>query len=466
MSSSVVNHPAPVNAGRDSGREPQYDALPTLVSAGLRVPLVSGESVPYANFDYAASTPCLDTVWHAVQELVPWYASVHRGAGFASQVCTELYEQAREVVRRFVGAPADATTVFTRNTTDAMNLLARTLPKGTTVWCFDSDHHAAVLPWRDSRTRRVALPSSPAEAVALLDEALTGREDGPGLVVITAASNVTGELWPVAELAEVAHRHGVRCVLDAAQLAAHGQLRAEEWGVDWIVLSGHKLYAPFGAGALVGRRDWLEAAEPYLVGGGATRLVSDGGDHLDVDWSAGPGRHEAGSPNVVGVHALSVACQSLPPATLARIAEHEQAMVARVRHGLGAIPGVRLLSMWHPENPRVGVVSFAVDGADLAFVATALSAEHGIGVRDGMFCAHIGTGTILRRCGSEQTGRALRASIGLGTTGEHVDRLLHAVDTLARHSPRWNYRLADGRWAPDPDPRPVPAGLRPMALLD
>src|SRR5690606_30317148 len=115
----------------------------------------------------------------------------------------------------------------------------------------------------------LGIPASAREAVRVLDAALSEMRAGPTLVVITAASNVTGELWPIAELAEVARRHGARTVLDAAQLAARRRLRLGDWGVDWVALSGHKMYAPFGAGALVGRTDWLAEADPYLAGGGA-----------------------------------------------------------------------------------------------------------------------------------------------------------------------------------------------------
>src|SRR6266567_4087577 len=242
--------------------EPVTRLLPAVVGATLTVPLVTGRTVAYANLDHAASAPCLTEVKAAVDELLPWYASVHRGAGFASQVCTKVYEQARHAVREFVGAHGTDAVVFTRNTTDSLNLLAGAVPRGT-------------------------------------------------LVVVTGASNVTGELWPIAELADVAHRHGARIVVDAAQLAPHRPIDLRACGADYLVFSGHKLYAPFGAGVLVGRADWLRAADPYLRGGGATAQVTEQGERLGVAWSQVPDRHEAGSPNVVGVHALAAACRTL-----------------------------------------------------------------------------------------------------------------------------------------------------------
>ncbi|GLZ42146.1 aminotransferase class V-fold PLP-dependent enzyme [Actinokineospora sp. NBRC 105648] len=432
--------------------------LPTVAGARLVVPLVDGTRTGYANLDHAASAPCLDTVRDAVDELLPWYASVHRGAGFASQVSTKVYEQARHVLRRFVGARGTDAVVFTRNTTDSLNLLARALPKDTSVVLFDTEHHAALLPWRGPRVRRIQTPAGPGDAVVALGDALAECPTGPRLVVLTAASNVTGEVWPVARLAAVARAHGARVVLDAAQLAPHRPIDIGALGVDYVVLSGHKVYAPFGCGALVGRADWLKAAEPYLVGGGATAQVVDWGDRLGVAWSAVPERHEAGSPNVVGAHALAVACE-----TLSRnwdgIVTHERVLLRKLRAGLATVPGLRSLSLFGSDSDRVGVVSFTIDGIDAGLAAAVLSAEHGIGVRDGAFCAHIATRRLLGRVGAHEQ-RALRVSVGLGTTAEHVDRLVGALRGLVADGPGAEYVLVDGRWAPVNDPRPLPAFLR------
>ncbi|MGM1065108.1 aminotransferase class V-fold PLP-dependent enzyme [Saccharothrix sp. Mg75] len=434
--------------------------LPGVVGADLRVPLVTGASVPYANLDYAASTPCLVDVRLAVERLLPWYSSVHRGAGFTSQVSTRVYERARASVRGFVGARPDATVLFTRNTTDALNLLGHALPGGTTVFRFSTDHHAALLPWRRARVCRLGMPTGAVDAVSRLEEALAAAPRGPKLVVITGASNVTGEVWPVARLVEVARSHGARTVLDAAQLAAHGPIDATGWGLDWVALSGHKLYAPFGAGVLVGSRDWLAAAEPYLLGGGATALVAEEGGVESVTWSGLPHRHEGGTPNVVGAHALAVACDTVSTVGWSAITAHEQQLAIRLRQGIAEIPGVRQLRMWDGDHPRLGVVSFSVDApADPRLVAAALAAEHGIGVRDGAFCAHQAVRAMVRDTSGGNPGRALRASIGIGTTTEHVDRFLDALRDIVETGPRWRYREQAHGWAPVPDPRPSPEFL-------
>ncbi|MFF0771935.1 aminotransferase class V-fold PLP-dependent enzyme [Nonomuraea wenchangensis] len=400
--------------------------IPAVVGADLEVPVKGGRLVRYANLDYAASAPCLEPVSAAVTAALPAYSSVHRGAGYASQLTTARYEQARHTVRAFVGArPSDAV-IFTRNTTDATNLLARCLPDGTTVVVFDTEHHASLLPWDDAV--RLAPPAFPGEAVRAADEALAAI-DGPKLLVVTAASNVTGELWPIAALAHIAHRHGARILVDAAQFVPHRRLNLTALDLDYVAFSGHKLYAPFGAGALVGRGDWLAGGEPYLKGGGAVRAVGE-----TPEWHEDPEpRHEAGTPNVLGAIALAAACDALSATGWTALVREEERLLARLRAGLAAIDGVRELALWGDDHPRVGIVSFTVDGHTAREVAEALSGEYGIGVRDGKFCAHPFVrhllGTADGGC-EDDTASAVRASIGIGTTQEHVDRLIEALRAI------------------------------------
>ncbi|RSN29326.1 cysteine desulfurase [Amycolatopsis sp. WAC 01416] len=431
--------------------------IPTVACAELRVPLVTGggnDHIGYANLDHAASAPCLDKVRAAVDEFLPWYASVHRGAGFASQISTKLYERTRGILRDFVDARSTDAVVFTRNTTDSFNLLARSLPKHTSVVVFDTDHHAALLPWRGPNVRRIQTPRTRLAAVSAVDEALADCPQGPRLVVITGASNVTGELLPVKEIAAVARRHGARIALDAAQLAPHRKISVRELDVDYVALSGHKLYAPFGAGALIGRADWLRAAQPYLAGGGATKLVNRDSENLGVVWNSGPERHEAGSPNTVGVYALGVACETLAGNWDAIVA-HEDELLARLRRGLAAVPGFAELRLFDAPVDRVGTLSFVVDGFDPGWLAAVLSAEYGIGVRDGAFCAHIATKRLISAAGS--TGQqAVRVSLGLGSTTEHVDRLVLALRQIVARGARWQYEKPEGRWVPENDPRELP----------
>ncbi|MQA28000.1 MAG: aminotransferase class V-fold PLP-dependent enzyme [Micromonosporaceae bacterium] len=437
---STVLAPCHVSAVTPSPRRPlslvsgSSDAAPrlALVGEGLTTPLSTGGEVEYANFDYAASAPCLASVAAAVTEALGEYASAHRGAGLPSQRTTERYELARVAVGEFLGCREDDAVVFTRNTTDAMNLLAHALPNDARVVVFASEHHATLLPWREPV--RLPAPSILVEAVRSVDAALRelrrGGDDAPILVAVTGASNVTGELWPVAEIGLVAHRHGARVALDAAQLAPHCAVNVAALGVDYVAISGHKLYAPFGAGALAGRADWLEAATPYLAGGGASSHVGDA-TH-DIGWAAGPARHEAGTPNVVGAVALAEACRALAEADQAALAVGEAALLTRLRRGLNAIPGLHDLTLFGPDCPRVGIAAFAVEGLDSGELARVLSDEYGIGVRAGLFCAHPLTRRLLLDAALPAT--AVRASLGVGSTEAQVDRLVTAVAEISQRS--------------------------------
>jgi selenocysteine lyase/cysteine desulfurase len=425
-----------------------------VIGGDLAVPLVSGEVVRYVNLDYAATAPCLTAVAAAVMDALPWYGSVHRGAGFASAVMTEALDRARATVAAFVGARDDDVVVFTRNTTDALNLLAAALPAETTVVTYASEHHANLLAWRRGRRVVLPVPSTPGEAIDNADRALAALRGEPSVLSVTGASNVTGERWPLAALGEIAWRHRARLVVDAAQLAPHRAIEMASIGADYVALSGHKLYAPFGCGALVGKRDWLDAAEPYLAGGGAVNRVT----LEETIWSTGTRRHEAGTPNVLGAIALAAACRTLANAGMSNIAAREALLHARLLRGLETFREVEVLSLWAGRAPSIGVTAFTVRGWNASALAAALSAEHGVGLRDGAFCAH----PLIESLG---VPGALRASLGVGTTEADVDRLLRALSTLLTEGPRWRYRVRGGRYVPDPDPRPRPSIVPDVSLM-
>jgi len=441
-----------------------------LVGADIEVPLVTGGTRRYVNLDYAASAPALQRVHDAVEELLSWYSSVHRGAGFKSRVATTAYEGARESIRQFVHARDDDAVIITRNTTDSINLLAGTLPEGTHVVCFAGEHHANLLPWKRIGVRYLPVPETPADMLAVLEETLRALPhcEDPHLVAVTGASNVTGEIWPLADIARVAHANGARLLVDAAQLAPHAPIDMARDGIDFLAISGHKLYAPYGAGALIGERDWLSAGDPFLRGGGAVKLVTVD----DTVWADLPDRQEAGSPNVVGAVALGVACDTLAEAGMDRVADEEGTLVAHARERLAAIDAVEAYRVWPAEHPRVGLVTFNVRGVPYDLLAAVLSAEHGIGIRHGCFCAHPLMMRLLRvddaeahrlieqtRAGNhERLPGAARMSLGLGSTVEEVDAFADGLAAIAADGPRWTYAVnpATDEYEPHPDPRPMP----------
>jgi selenocysteine lyase/cysteine desulfurase len=341
----------------------------------------------------------------------------------------------------------------------------------------DIEHHANLLPWQWPRGRVTSAREAGAwpararavEARATLPETVGAVRDElartpAALLAVTGASNVTGECLPLAELADLAHAHGARIAVDGAQLVPHRGVDLAASGIDYLAFSGHKIYAPFGTGVLVGRRDWLDAAPPYLAGGGAVRQV-----RLDAtEWAASPARHEGGTPNVVGAVALAAACRFIDSLPAGALAAHEGFLTGRLVSGLAAIDGVRLLRLWAGPRAeasaeagapdRIGVVTFTVDGWPARLVAQYLAAEHGIGVRDGRFCAH----PLLARLASAgvvNDGAAVRASLGLGSRVADVDRLLDAIAALRAHGPAWRYADAGDGFAPLDDPRALPDWL-------
>jgi selenocysteine lyase/cysteine desulfurase len=239
-----------------------------------------------------------------------------------------------------------------------------------------------------------------------------------------------------------------------------------ELGVDYLAMSGHKLYAPYGVGVLVGRDDWLREGDPYLAGGGAVEFVTTD----EVLWAGLPERQEAGSPNVVGAIALAAACSTLRRAGMDCIASSERSLVATAEQGLRSISGVTLYSLWGDEQDRIGVLTFNVAGFHHGHVAAALSAEHGIGVRHGCFCAHplmlrilnvtedqaISVREAIRKGCRRSIPGAIRASFGLGTTNADVVQFVEAVRSIAARGPEWSYqaRSAGDEYRPTPDPRP------------
>jgi len=442
-----------------------------LIGTDQEVPLVTGRMRRYVNLDYAASTPSLAIVAHAVEAFLPWYSSVHRGAGFKSQVSTAAYEGARGSVRSFVHARDDDAVIFTRNTTDAVNLLASSLPEQTQVLAFATEHHATLLPWRRGAAviRYLPGPDSPADVLLLLETALRKVSSPHCLVAVTGASNVTGEVWPIGEIAALAHRYDARLLVDAAQLAPHMPIDMQGSAVDYLVMSGHKLYAPFGAGALIGRADWLRGAPPFLFGGGAVDFVTLD----DVLWTDLPDRQEAGSPNVIGVITLGLACQTLGGIGMDCVAAEESELVAYARSTLSALPGVTIYNLWPDADvPRLGIISFNLAGFWHSHLAAILSAEYGIGVRHGCFCAHPlmqkliridDTGaTAIREAiatgHKERIPGAVRISLGLDTRREDIDYVAHALDSIARNGPMWGYRVleASGEYVPNPETRSRP----------
>lgn len=437
-----------------------------LVGDEVTVPVQGGTEQPYVNLDLAASTPPSRRVADAVTEFLPWYSSVHRGAGAKSQRSSERYEQARDTLLRFVGGdPARHTVLFPRNTTEALNIAAFRLGLASddVVLTTVAEHHSNLLPWR--RHARVRYVPVDADGTFTADAVIAGLDQfpTPKVLAVTGASNVTGWLPPLEPIAAAARARGVLVVVDAAQLAAHRPVNMTSLGIDVLALSGHKLYAPFGAGALVGPRSLLAAGEPMLVGGGSVAAV--GLD--DVVWAPPPDRDEAGSPNVVGVVALDAAVQELTQRGWVSTLRHERLLVAELDRQLSRVPG---LIRYGPVTgvDRLPVTAFNLPDVPHALVARRLSHEFAIGVRSGCFCAHPYVIQLLQ-LDAQQTQHyrdqvrkgqhallpgAVRASCGLATTPQQLRQLGEALCLIAA-TPQaaQNYAMtASGEFLPRSDP--------------
>jgi selenocysteine lyase/cysteine desulfurase len=429
----------------------------SLVGDDVRVPCVGGPDRRYLAFDSAASTPALPAVSRRVEEFLPRYSSVHRGAGYKSQMATAAYEESRQAMLRFAGRDGrDDVAVICRNTTEAINHLAyrlRLAPDDVVVSTV-VEHHANLLPWARLDVARRYVECS-ASGTFTTDDIIEQLDHGarPRLLAVTGASNVTGWLPPIEEIIEAAHERGVQVLVDSAQLAPH---RPMPISADFVAFSGHKMYAPFGAGCLIGPRAAFADGDPFLAGGGAVDLV----DLDEVLWTDPPEREEAGSPNVVGAVALHAAIDEIEAIGWDTIEQHERELSVRLRGGLAALGGVHVLGP-ALDVDTLAIATFVVEGVPHALVAARLSAEFGIGVRHGCFCAHPYLIRLLDVPPAEVAAYradvvagdrsrlpgAVRASAGLSTSADDVDALLEAVA-----------RIADGSPAPVPYQRDATTG--------
>ncbi len=420
------------------------------VGLDQEVPLLSGSHGAYINLDNAASTPALQAAQNAVTNFLKFYSSVHRGTGFKSQLSTHAYEQARREILNFLDAdPATHICVFGKNTTEALNKLARRFPfdeHRNLVLTTGMEHHSNDLPWRNrAHTVHVRLQPDGQLDEDDYDAKLNAYRERVALVAISGASNVTGYINPIHRLAEKAHAVGAQIAVDCAQLAPHRQIsmgsQDDPGHLDYVAISAHKMYAPFGTGALIGRRDTFASGIPDYTGGGTVEIVTL--EH--VTWADPPDRDEAGSPNTIGAVALAAGIRQLTEIGMDEIAAHEADLTEYALKKLGRLPAIQLYGDPDPSRvqERLGVIPFNLDNLSHFLVASILGHEFGIGVRSGCFCAHPYVLHLMDLSPEEaETVRSqmasghkadmpglVRASFGLYNSFDDVDQL---VDSLER----------------------------------
>jgi selenocysteine lyase/cysteine desulfurase len=437
-----------------------------LVGDDVQVPVLGGAQRRYVDLDTAATSSASSAVVRAVENFLPWYSSVHRGSGAKSQYASARYEEARETLVRFAGAdPTTHQALFPRNTTEAMNQLAFRLglTRDDVVVTTAVEHHANILPWkRYAQLRVVDVDARGTFEVEAVVAALDAKPT-PRVLAITGASNVTGWMPDLKAIASAARERGVLVVVDAAQMAPHRPLEMTATGIDVVALSGHKMYAPFGAGALIAPKHLFAEGEPFLVGGGAVQAVS----FEDVVWENGPDRDDAGSPNVVGVVALAAAADELRSDGWPTLLRHEEALVRALDGELATVPGLRRLGP--ASGTRTPVAAFVLDGMPHGLVSARLANEYAIGTRSGCFCAHPYMGRLLGLTDADvqqfhddvraglrhRLPGAVRASAGRATTAADIALLGEALREIAASPERASDYTIDGHGDYTPRSRPA-----------
>jgi cysteine desulfurase/selenocysteine lyase len=347
------------------------------------------------------------------------YANVHRGLHHLANEATEVYEDAREVVRAFLNARSVDEIIFTKSITESLNLVANSLGQGMVagdeVVLSIMEHHSNIVPWHFLRERKgVVIKWAPVDdqGVFLLDEFEKLVTPRTKIVAITHMSNALGTVTPIKDIVRIAHSVGAKVVIDGAQGAVHLPVDVQDLGVDFYGITGHKLYGPTGIGALYGKLDLLSVMPPFLGGGEMIRDVTMEG----VTYGAPPHRFEAGTPPIVEAAGLAAALRYMDTIGRADIAAHEERLRAYAEERLDRINSIRIFG----RAPGKGaIVSFEMIGSHAHDVATILD-RYGVAVRAGTHCAQ----PLLARFGVTST---LRASFGMYNTMAEVDRLAEAL---------------------------------------
>ncbi|MCM1476427.1 MAG: cysteine desulfurase [Bacteroides sp.] len=379
---------------------------------------------PLVYLDNAAST---QTPRRVVDEIERMYfthkANVHRGVHSLSQESTAKMEATRELVRRFVGAASDKEIIFTRGTTEGINLVASSygslLREGDEVLLTVMEHHANIVPWQLLRERKgIVIKVVPMREDGSLDmEALRALlSERTKVVSVTHVSNVLGTVNPVAEIIKLAHEAGAIAVIDGAQAIAHIPVNVRELGADFYVFSSHKMYGPTGVGVLYGREELLEKMPPYQGGGEMIGHVTF--EH--TTFAELPFKFEAGTPDYVGIAALRTAIEYVSGTGLEAIAAHEEELLHYTTSGLMEVPGMRIFGT---APGKSAIISFLIGGAHHYDTGMLLD-KLGVAVRTGHHCAQ----PLMQALGVEGT---VRAAFALYNTREDCDRFLQAVNRIA-----------------------------------
>lgn len=381
---------------------------------------------PLVYLDNAATTQKPLCVLDAMRdEYLNVNANVHRGVHWLSQQATELHEQARQTVQQFIHAKSPAEIVFTRGTTEGLNLVASTFAEtfmqaGDEVILSVMEHHSNIVPWQlQAKKRGIVLKVIPMtdEGELIMDAYEELFTEKTKFVSITHVSNVLGTINPVQQMITIAHAHGVPVMVDGAQSTPHFAVDMQLLDCDFFVFSGHKAYGPTGVGVLYGKEEWLDRLPPYQGGGEMISHVS----FDKVTFERPPLKFEAGTPDYIATHGLAVALDYLSRLGMENIAQHEQELTAYATHQLQQIDQ---LGIYGTSSAKDAVISFHVGDIHPMDIGTLLD-RLGIAVRTGHHCAQ----PLMERLGILGT---VRASFGLYTTKEEIDVLVAGIERVSK----------------------------------
>ena len=412
------------------------------------VELSDGTMKPLINFDNAATTPALKPVMDAVDEELKMYGSIGRGFSQKSNHSTDVYLDTRDTVLNFLGADPDYYTCFyVNNTTDGLNKLASALVESEDdlVLCTRIEHHANDLSWRERCHVIYAEVDEQGRIIYDDIERLLKENEGKvKYVCVTAASNVTGYVTDVHRIAKMAHEHGAKIIVDGAQIVAHRKFSMKgdtpEENIDFFVFSAHKMYSPYGGGAVIGPWEILNEHMPEFYGGGIVKIVRDEA----VKYKNAPDVYEAGSPNYPGVVGLGKAIEVLEQVGFDEISAHEQVLIRRMIDGLKKLDGVIIYGDTENIADRVGVVTFNFEDINSYVLAKKLTDTNGVATRRGAFCAHPYVWRLMgisdeqaasfENCIDMNTPGMIRVSFGIYNTEEEVDRFLQILESVLEES--------------------------------
>lgn len=398
------------------------------------VQLADGNMAMPIGFDNGATTPSLKSSYRELCKGLITYGAVARGTGQKSEITTKKYEDARQIILDFfnVGSDSRYTAVFGKTTTECMNLLVNALIKSNDdkIITTRMEHHANDLPWRYSATvEYIDVDKMGRISLDNIEDQLKRNNGRTKYVTITGASNVTGYINPIHEIAKICHKYNAQIIVDGAQLVAHkevnmkGQNPGEE--IDFLVFSSHKTYSPYGTGVIVGLKDDLSNVTPFLKGGACVKAVTD----YDVIWDEPPALHEAGSPNSLGAMATGRALQELKQIGFDNIYEHEMMLKEFIISEMKKIDRVILYGDNENIDDRLGIIVFNIDGENYKTIGKRYADEMAIALRTGKFCAHPYVNRLMgvkdeiacdNAHNNKPTNGMLRASLGLYNTVEEA----------------------------------------------